>query len=278
MEQLLQLEAGSKAVRWLLVAFALMAIAYRYRTVLEGLALAREAALVVTAYFAYFLVRGMTVAKEETALQNAADVQSVERHLGIAREVQLQSLIIDYHALVNLLNWIYIWGHWPVITVTALWLYANRNSTYRLFRNAFLISGAIGLVIFVAFPVAPPRLTDMAVVDTVTVYSHSYRALQPPSLVNPYAAMPSLHFGWNLLLGIALVSALRSAPLRVGAALIPLAMLCAIVLTANHYIIDAPAGAVVALTGLFVAYLLQHEWSPVAARTAESERHVRGTG
>lgn len=85
----------------------------------------------------------------------------------------------------------------------------KRPAAYSVFRNAFFISGTIGIIIFVLYPVAPPRLADVGVVDTVTMYSSSYRVLQPPAFVNQYAAVPSLHFGWDLLMGIALVTQSR---------------------------------------------------------------------
>ena len=74
-------------------------------------------------------------------------------------------------------------------------------------RNAGWImdAGVVGIIVFATFPVAPPRLLDVGMVDTVTQQSHAYRVLQPPSLVNRYAAMPSFHAGWDLLMGMALV-------------------------------------------------------------------------
>src|SRR5207253_6902686 len=120
--------------------------------------------------------------------------------------------------------------------------------TYRLFLNAFFISGLLGIATFVLYPVAPPRLADVGVVDTVTMYSNSYRVLQPPAFVNQYAAVPSLHFGWDLLIGIALVRESKWIPARIFGAIVPALMCAAIVVTANHYIFDAMAGGVVALT------------------------------
>jgi membrane-associated phospholipid phosphatase len=124
-------------------------------------------------------------------------------------------------------------------------------------RNALLISGAIGLVIFATFPVAPPRLTDLAVVDTVTLHSNAYRVLQPPAFVNQYAAMPSLHFGWDLLIGLALIRTATSRPMRLLGWIMPVLMAVAVILTANHYILDVFAGGAVALTGLLFAWCLQ---------------------
>ncbi|MEX0750178.1 MAG: phosphatase PAP2 family protein [Dehalococcoidia bacterium] len=244
-----------KSVRWTLVAGIFAFIIYRNRATLDRVGFGREISLVVFAYFAYFAVRGVTQGAEAQALINADRVVAFERKLGILWEPAWQAAILPHPLLVDFFNWIYVWGHWPVIITVATWLFMSRPDLYRLYRNAFLFSGAIGLVIFATFPVAPPRLAgDIEVIDTVTLHSNSYRVLQPPGLVNQYAAVPSLHFGWNMLLGIAIVTAARSRWVKLVGAVIPPIMFLAIVLTANHYIIDAVAGAAVAGVGLWLAW------------------------
>ncbi len=243
-------------LRWCTVLAIFGAIIYRQRSAVRWSRMALEVAIAVTAYFAYFLVRGATEGSRDEALANARDIIAFERNLGFYWEPRIQDLIIDHHALVTVANWMYIWGHWPVIVAVGVWLYLHDAPRYITFRNAFLISGAIGLLIFMTYPVAPPRLADADLVDTVTEYSYSYRALQPPALVNQYAAVPSLHFGWNLLLGIALFRELRSAVGKTLAVLLPLVMLFAIVATANHFVFDALTGALVALAGLAAAYYI----------------------
>ena len=243
-----------KTLRWGLVLTGFLVLVFRHRSFLDRSGLLREMALVIFAYFAYFAVRGTTMGSETHAVANAEKVVGFERAIGLFREPEMQQAILDNGGLVNLMNWMYVWGHWPLIILVAAWLFLNHQSTYRLYRNAFLISGAIGLVIFALFPVAPPRLADIDIVDTVTLHSNSYRVLQPPGLVNQYAAVPSLHFGWNLLIGIVLFTRGGSVLTRAAGLAVPPVMFLAIVLTANHYIIDAVLGGVVALTGLVVAY------------------------
>jgi hypothetical protein len=217
---------------------------------------AREVVLMLGAVLVYFAVRSLTEGSAEQALTNARSVVRLERFLGIFWEPQLQALIDGEQHLVTLANWVYIWGHWPVIALVGGWLLFERPATYRVVRTAFLISGAIGMVIFATFPVAPPRLADLGFMDTVALHSNSYRVLQPPALTNQYAAVPSLHFGWNLLAGIVLVQRARGPLVRMFGLLMPVLMLAAIVLTANHYILDAAAGAAVALLGLWSAQRL----------------------
>lgn len=232
--------------------------------------LAREVPIIAISVVAYFLVRGLTEGSEAVAQANAADLIHLEKHLGLHWEPWAQGLILDRDGLVTLVDTIYIWGHWPVIAISALWLFFRRPRTYFLLRNAFLISGAIGLVIFTFYPLAPPRLADIDVVDTVTLYSRAYRVLQPPAFVNQYAAMPSLHFGWNMLIGGGLAKESPYLPVRIFGWVMPTAMLFAVVLTANHYILDVIAGAAVALFGLFLAWELS-KWRRQRARLTRGQ-------
>jgi hypothetical protein len=248
-----------KMLRWGIVTAGFVYLVVRHRELVDQGGLLREMALVIFAYFAYFAVRGATVGSEARAVANADHVVSFERSLGLFREPGMQDAILEHGWLVDVMNWMYVWGHWPLIILVAVWLYLNWPASYRLYRNAFLVSGAIGLVCFALFPVAPPRLADVDIVDTVTLHSNSYRVLQPPGLVNQYAAVPSLHFGWNLLIGIIFMTHARSWPARALGFAIPVVMFLAIVLTANHYIIDAAAGGAVALTGLFIAASLRRD-------------------
>jgi peptidoglycan/LPS O-acetylase OafA/YrhL len=90
---------------------------------------------------------------------------------------------------------------------------------------------------------------------------YAYDTQSTRAFVNPYAAMPSLHFGWDLLLGIAIVMAFRERPwawiaVPIGV-LLPLSQIFSITTTANHFLLDALAGGIVAMAGLAVAYTLK---------------------
>jgi hypothetical protein len=121
----------------------------------------REIGLVLAGLLVYFGVRAATDDDAGIAEAHAASVVHLERTLGIAREGDLQGLVIHHHALVTLANWVYIWGHWPLIAVSAAWLFRHRPDAYRLLRTAIFASGAIGMIFFLAYPVAPPRLTGI---------------------------------------------------------------------------------------------------------------------
>ena len=225
--------------------------------------LLREAVLVAAAILAYFGIRNSTVGGAGEASANAERIVDLEERLHIAWESALQGVIIGRDGLVMLTNWVYIWGHWPVILGVAVALYLGRRERYYLLRNALFVSGAIGFAFFALLPVAPPRLLELGLADTVTNESQSYRALQPPGLTNQYAAFPSLHLGWNVAVGVVLLMTTAHLAVRLFAVLSPLAMGFAVVATANHFVLDVAAGVVVVLVGLAVA-LAAERYHPLA--------------
>lgn len=214
----------------------------------------------------YYLVRGTAHERVGEALARGVQLIKFEKSLGIFWEADLQRLVLNYDWLVQFLNGFYLYGHLPVIGALAVWLYFRHRPQYLLMRNAFLISGAMGLVVYVAFPVAPPRfLPEWGFVDTIVGQYDTGRPLTPSFFVNEYAAMPSLHFGWNLLVGVAVWMASRNIVLRTFAVLMPFFMLIAIVLTANHYFVDAAAGLLAVILGAAIAlgvrHLVRSRWS-----------------
>ncbi|MCL6554718.1 MAG: phosphatase PAP2 family protein, partial [Firmicutes bacterium] len=118
--------------------------------------------------------RGLTEGAATVATGNAKTIIDAERDLHIYWEPRMQEFVLDYDWLTRLSNWIYIWWHWPVIIVVAVWLFLYQPLTYRRYRDAFVLSGAVGLVFFAAMPVAPPRIADPAIVDTIALHSPEY--------------------------------------------------------------------------------------------------------
>jgi membrane-associated phospholipid phosphatase len=235
--------------------------------------IAAEAVLIAASIVLYFGVRGLITTRIGVAYENAERIVGWEQAAGVFVEPRLQSALAEHSTLNEILGAIYIYGHWPVLLSTLLWVLIRHREAYRLFRNAMLISGMAGVVIFALFPVAPPRfLPTYGFVDTVAEQTPAYRVLQPPMFVNQYAAVPSLHLGWNLLMGIAVITLAGHRVLRWFGALMPLLMLAAIVLTGNHYLFDGLAGTVLALLALLVARAWQRRRRPPVDRA----RHTGG--
>ncbi len=216
-----------------------------------------QAGVVAIGVFVYFRIRGLTETSLATAQAHGRDIVSLERTLGLDVEPQLQAWVAPSETLRTLANWVYIWGHWPVIIATMIWLAWHHRREFLRLRDAMIVSGALGMLVFVSYPVAPPRLLSIGLVDTVTESSKAYRVLQPPGFVNQYAAMPSLHSGWDLLVGIAIFTAATTLALRVVGVALPVLMALAVVATANHYVLDVVAGIALVLVGHLVALQLE---------------------
>ena len=235
-----------------------------------------EGAIIAIAFLLYFWVRGAVVDQPEKAYWHARDVIDVQRSLGIFWEPGWNKWAAAHHTIAQALNLTYFYLHFPLIIVFGMWAYYYRRSRYTFIRDSFLASGAIALVIYYLYPVAPPReLPNLALlyepqapayihgfVDTMKQYlGYAYDSQSTRAFVNPYAAMPSLHFGWDLLLGIAIIGCFRGTKLAwiavpIGV-LLPASQVLAITLTANHFLLDAVAGGIVALAGLAIAAALQ---------------------
>lgn len=221
----------------------------------------REALFIVIATQLYSRVRGIADNHVHVAYDNAQRVIALERALNIFEEHTLQRAVIGNEAIVHIANAIYIWGFAPLMTGTLAWLIIRRPAHYAMFRNALLGSGAVALVLFATFPLAPPRfLPQYGFVDTVVLHASWYRTFNGSAVVNEYAAMPSLHFGWVLLAAIAIATLSRHRAVRIAALGAPLLMFAAIVITANHYFLDGIVGAAVVCFGLAGAYGLRRRF------------------
>ncbi len=219
-----------------------------------------ELALVALAFLLYFVVRANVIDRPDEALANAQSLIDIEISLGIFVEAAWQSTALESSLLVRLANFVYFWLDFPLVIVIGLLFFLRKRCHYSFTRDALLASGALALVAYNFFPVAPPRLVPEAgVIDTLQVFNNlSYQAQSTEFFVNPYAALPSLHVGWAVLLAIGLVRAYPGSRLVLGLALMhPVSQTMATVVTGNHYFIDAAAGLAAAAFGLAVALLLQ---------------------
>jgi membrane-associated phospholipid phosphatase len=122
------------------------------------------------------------------------------------------------------------------------------------------------MVVFVTWPLAPPRLADLGLVDTITEENTAYRVLQPTQFTNQFAAMPSLHAGWDLLVGIAIVTAASTAVVKAIGYAMPVLMTVSVVVTANHYILDVVAGVALVLVGHATALALERRRRAAASQ------------
>ncbi|HEY5640408.1 MAG TPA: phosphatase PAP2 family protein [Dehalococcoidia bacterium] len=220
----------------------------------------RELLLIALAFFFYSLVRMGSNDRQVEATYNAVDLVQLQRTLWLAHEADIQKLILWSDFLVRVFNTMYTFGHFWLIGVAGIWLFYFHRGQYTLFRNAFFIAGAISLVAFNVLPLAPPRLLpgSFGAVDTLRLFSDvNYE--NSGTFVNEYAAMPSLHIAWNLLIALAIASTTQNRYVRFVCAAMPLVMSTTVVVTGNHWILDVFAGYAVGMVGLGGALLMRRE-------------------
>ncbi|MCX4562562.1 phosphatase PAP2 family protein [Streptomyces phaeochromogenes] len=217
--------------------------------------LVRELLLVAGLFLVYKLGRQLATGHTGEAFDNAHRVWDLERFLRLPGEGDVQSALLHGDTLVHVVNTYYATVHFPATAAFLIWLYLRRPGHYVWARRALAAVTAAALVVHLTFPLAPPRmLAATGLVDTGQVYGPTVYGASPEtdSLSNQFAAMPSLHFGWALMVAIGLIAATRSR-WRWLWLLHPLVTLLVIVGTANHYWLDAIVAA--SLLGIALAVI-----------------------
>jgi PAP2 superfamily protein len=213
-----------------------------------------ELGFAVALYAVYEVVRGFGSTSIELARDHAAAIVALEQRLGVFFERSVQEAVEQVPALPGLLGFLYMSLHLCGTTAALIWVYRRHREHFPLVRTTIVAGTAISLAVYVLYPAAPPRLAGLGFVDTVASAAHvnlSSEALG--SLYNPFAAVPSLHFGYALLVGAAIASLGGSRLARAAGLFYPLLMLFVIVATGNHFLFDAAAGALVMAAAWLVA-------------------------
>jgi PAP2 superfamily len=237
--------------------------------------LLRQLALFLFAYQGYQMVRGLADGKASLAIANGERVIELERSLGTFFEPGLQQALIAHGWLIDGANFMYLNAQFVITTGFLAWLYLFRNEHFYFVRNMFLVAMGFALVGYAAFPTAPPRFfTEDGFTDTIAALTNVDQDTGAVSLlVNPYAAVPSMHIAFALMISVPGMMLSRVAVARVFWSLYPLLVLFVVVVTANHYWFDAAAGAAVAcLAAITADRVLSRVGPPAWAwRSAPSE-------
>lgn len=230
---------------------------------------AGELVIVVGLFLVYEYARLLIGPSQAEAFRNADHVLGWERMLRLPSEHNIQDLLLVDDSIAKLANVLYANVHFPLTALFLVWLFARSRRHYFHLRTVLALMTGAALVIHNAFPLAPPRmLGGRGFVDTAQVFGPAvYNASpQAESVANQFAAMPSLHFGWAVVVAVGVIRAGRS-PLRWLWIAHPTLTLLVIVGTANHYWLDAiVAGALLAAADFAVRH-----WSP-ARRLAQPFR------
>ena len=210
----------------------------------------------------YNVGRVIATGRVASADDNALAIVRFQQMLPLPDEAAMQAWALGVRHFVGLADRYYL-VHFPVTIAVLVYLYVRRRDVYYWAKRALVLATGAAMVIHIVWPVTPPRLLEASgMVDTGQRTGTSVYGGGPfAGLANEYAAMPSLHVGWALLLAIVLMT-ITPRPWRFLWLLHPLLTTITVVVTANHYLVDAAAGALLVVVGL----LLSRPGGPCAVR------------
>jgi len=221
----------------------------------------------VSLYIFYTLVRYAVRDRGPAyGLKNAYEVLRIESFLGLDWERTIQSVALPHRWLVIGANWYYTIGFLPVILLVAGIAAIRAHTIFLWWRRRFTVTLLMALICFASFPLAPPRMLPN-MVDTLQTYGPRYYGDDHgaslfnaygrlPPMVNVYAAMPSMHVAWSIIVGALLIAAFQRAwwAQMLGIAH-PVLMAIAVIATANHFLLDVVIGVgTLGLTMVLLAY------------------------
>jgi membrane-associated phospholipid phosphatase len=241
--------------------------------------LGRQIALVLVLNTAYEIVRGIADGQKSVAFAHGQQVIDVERATGTFFEPDLQALFLPVNWLMDFANQVYMNSQFAVVLGFFVWLYFFRNESFYFVRNMFAASMGLALIGYTLYPTAPPRMfAEYGFVDTINDFSSvNHDSALAKLLINPYAAVPSMHCAFALMIGATGFQLVRSTALKALWAAWPLLVAWVVIVTGNHYWIDIVLGWGVAVAAALIARELlararpeAWSWRVGAAREAEA--------
>lgn len=248
-----------------------------------------ELPLLLLVYACYTAGRLLARGDASSAVDHGLTILRVEKALHINAEHPLNRLFTRESWIGVPADFWYASLHYLVTPAVLIWLFRSHAVRYRAARTWLMTSTFIGLIGFTLLPTCPPRLLEdgHGFVDTMAQYS-SYGwwggdASAPRGMggmTNQYAAMPSLHVGWAVWCGVMLWRYGGTRFTKVLAVGYPTVTTIVVMGTANHYFLDAVAGAAVMGAGLlltpYVTRCAERAWAPLTARFRGATASVAG--
>ncbi len=218
-------------------------------------------------YVAYEGSRTLAEGDRYIAMRNALDVRRAQDLLGINWERAIQNWALNGPDIVMAVaNWTYFNCQFTITYALLLFIYFRRNHAFYFIRNALLLTSWAGLVGYILLPTAPPRmLGGLGFVDTLQQTAVNHESSLISFFSNPYAAMPSLHTAYAVIIGCAGVLVFANPLVRGLWVGYPALVVFSIVATANHWLLDAAVGAFVALFALLFAFAANRGRIPTLA-------------
>lgn len=223
----------------------------------------RQIGILVGVDIAYELARGLADSTRADAIAHGTQVINFERSTHTFFEPSLQAFFLPAHWLIDVANQLYLNAQFSIALGFLVWLYLFRNESYYFVRNMFVIAMGLALVGYVAFPTAPPRLfPEHGFVDTIVDFSKvNHDSTLAKVFINPYAAVPSMHCAFALMIGGTGVMVCRHWLSKLLWALWPPLIAWVVIVTANHYWVDVALGWLVAIASMAIA-----QWALARAR------------
>jgi membrane-associated phospholipid phosphatase len=210
----------------------------------------RQMALFAGAYVLYQLVRGLVDGNDVAkATWNAYKVINLERTLHVFVEPSIQAWALHSRWLMDVADSTYLNAHYVLTLGGLVWIYLRRNDSFYFVRNMFMLAMAFALIGYALYPTAPPRLMPAwGFTDSIQQFT-GVTAEQGPSssLINLYAAIPSMHVCFSLMIGWPMARLVKNPVAAVAWAVYPLCITFVVIATGNHYLADVVLGALTAL-------------------------------
>jgi membrane-associated phospholipid phosphatase len=219
----------------------------------------RQLLLGVMAYMGYELVRAVVYGNAYSPgykpFGDATKIINLERLLHVFAEPSIQAWVQGRHWLMDFADWTYLNAHYFVTIGALIFIYLRRNDSFYFVRNVFMIAMAIALVGYALYPTAPPRLMpEWGFADSIHQFTGITVEKGPSSaLLNLYAAVPSMHVCFALMVGIPMSRLTRRRGVRIAWRLYPLLITFVVVATGNHYLTDVFLGALTACASWLIA-------------------------
>jgi hypothetical protein len=222
-----------------------------------------QLSLFVMADILYETVRGISESNPAVAFSNARAIVDFEQSTGLFFEQGLQAWAMGQRVLIDMANFMYVNSHFVMTTGALVWLYLRHNDRFYFVRNMFMVAMGLALVGYVLMPTAPPRFfPELGFVDTIAYYVNVQHDSGLVALFfNPYAAVPSMHVAFALMISVPALLVVRNRVAKVLWGLYPVLVTLVVIVTGNHWFMDAVAGAAVAGTSALVAtHVLSRLW------------------
>jgi membrane-associated phospholipid phosphatase len=219
--------------------------------------------LFVLADTLYETVRGIAESNATTAFTNARSIVDAEQGMGVFIERSVQAWAMGHRVIIDFANFMYVNSHFVLTTGALVWLYLRHNNRFYFVRNMFMVAMGLALVGYLLVPTAPPRFfPELGFVDTLSYYVNVKHDSGLVALFfNPYAAVPSMHVAFSLMIAMPAMMIVRRRIAKVLWAVYPLVVSFVVIVTGNHWLFDVVAGATVAGTSALVArHVLSRLW------------------